>query len=67
MEQTKALIESKTFWLAVLQAVIGAIAVFQAAYPDLNAVGWLVIAKSVLDAFLRAGSSAPISGIVARR
>ena len=46
----KSIFTSKTFWIAVIQAVIGIVVVFSDAYP---AIGGLIIAKSVLDVILR--------------
>lgn len=46
----KLIFKSKTFWIAVIQAVIGIVVVFSDAYP---AIGGLLIAKSVLDVILR--------------
>lgn len=46
----KSIFKSKTFWIAVIQAVIGIVVVFSDAYP---AIGGLLIAKSVLDVILR--------------
>lgn len=46
----KSLYTSKTFWLATTQAIIGMIAVFASAYPD---VGALMVAKSFFDILLR--------------
>lgn len=58
---TKTLIQSKTFWLAVVQAIAGAAIVFSTAYPQ---AGWLVIAKSVVDIVLRVLSTpTPIVGV----
>ncbi len=57
----KTLVTSKTFLLAVLQAVIGMVVVFSTAYP---AAGWLLTAKSVLDVVLRLYTSQPIGRIV---
>lgn len=54
----KSIFQSKVFWVAVGQAVIGAIAVFQTSYP---ALGWLAIAKSVIDVALRYGTTEPVS------
>lgn len=56
----KSLMQSKTFWLAALQAIAGAFLVFQGAYPS---VGWLVLAKSVVDVTLRYYTSTPIAGV----
>jgi hypothetical protein len=46
----KSLYKSKTFQLAVLQALMGVVIVFQTSYPE---IGGLVLLKSVLDVFLR--------------
>ena len=46
----KSLLQSKTFWLAVIQALIGIVAVFATTYPS---IGGLLVAKSVLDIVLR--------------
>ncbi len=53
----KSIFSSRTFWLAVGQAVVGVIAVFASAYP---ALGFLVVAKSVLDIVLRMYTTTPI-------
>lgn len=59
----KALIESKQFWVAVVQAIVGVIVVFSSAYPALDTVGVLAIVKSMLDIWLRMNTSQPIGGI----
>jgi len=50
MQSVKSIFASKTFWIAVLQAIAGTFVVFGTAYPT---VGWIVIAKSVVDVFIR--------------
>jgi len=55
----KGLLQSKTFWIAVIQAVIGIITVFSGAYPS---IGELLIAKSVLDVIMRAVTGQQIVG-----
>ena len=61
MNNIKALIETRTFKIAALQALIGAVVIFQTAYP---ADGWLLILKSVLDMYLRKTSdNAEVGGI----
>lgn len=62
--RTKALLESRTFWVAVAQSLAGAYLVFAAAYPGLETVGFVFMAKSLLDVFLRLQTSAPIEGVV---
>lgn len=54
----KSIFQSKVFWLAVGQALVGVIAVFASAYP---ALGFLVVAKSVLDIVLRLYTTQAIS------
>lgn len=56
----KALIASNTFQLAALQAVAGAIVIFATAYPQL---GWIAVAKSIVDIILRLKTTAPIGSI----
>jgi len=50
--------KSKTFWIAGIQASLGVVAVFSAAYPD---VGWLMIIKSILDIYIRSTTTKPVS------
>ena len=54
---TKSLLGSKTFWLAVVQAAIAVVVVFDTQYPG---VGVLMMLKSVLDIVLRIITTAPI-------
>lgn len=54
----KSLFSSKTFWLAVVQALVGVVVVFTTAYPG---VGALVIGKSILDVILRVLTDQPVS------
>lgn len=54
----KSIFASKTFWLAVLQAIVGAVVVFHGVYPM---IGWLVLAKSVLDVIVRYFTTVPIA------
>lgn len=42
----KSILESKTFWLAFAQALVGIVGIFHGAYPT---IGWLLEAKSALD------------------
>lgn len=57
----KTLLQSKVFWLAIAQIVAAGIAIFATSYPD---VGWLLVAKSLVDIYLRTQTTQPISGIV---
>lgn len=58
--QAKGLLQTKTFWLAAIQAVGAAVLVFQGTYPD---AGWLLMAKSIIDIGLRLYTAAPVTGI----
>ena len=53
----KSIFKSKTFWLAILQGLVGVWAVVFSAFPTL---GWVAIAKTVLDIALRYVTSLPI-------
>lgn len=46
----KSIFESKTFWLAVIQAVGGGVIIY---LTEMNMIGGVAIAKSVIDIFLR--------------
>jgi len=60
VSKAKTLVQSKTFWIAVIQAVIGIVVVFTTAYPELQAVGGIAIAISLLDILLRTITQMPI-------
>ena len=60
ISKAKSILQSKTFIVATLQAVIGIIAVFTASYPELQAIGGIAVAKSILDIVLRYLTVAPI-------
>lgn len=53
----KSLLQSKTFWIAVIQAVAGIVVVFSTSYPE---IGGLILAKSVLDVLLRVATTTEI-------
>lgn len=48
-------------WLAIIQGVAGVIAILATQYTE---IGWLAIAKSILDAFMRYITTRPIEPIV---
>jgi hypothetical protein len=58
--KTKTLLQSKVFWLAIIQAVIGVIAVFTTTYPELQVIGGVAVVKSILDVLLRTVTQLPI-------
>lgn len=60
----KALIESKTFWVAVAQAVVAVLIVFMGAFPDANWVGAGLLLKSLLDMYLRSLVVKPVVSIL---
>lgn len=59
----KGLLQSKTFWLAALQAIAYVLVVFSTSYPE---VGWLLTAKSAVDIALRYFTTTPLSGVMPR-
>ena len=46
----KSILKSKTVWIAILQGLLGVIVAVGTSIPT---VGWLLVAKSVLDIALR--------------
>ncbi len=56
--EIKSIWESKTFWLAVVQAIAGVIVVFQTHFPE---VGFLVMVKSIIDVVLRLVSTSQVT------
>ena len=61
MDSAKALVTSKTFLLAILQAAIAVIIVFETSYPG---AGWLLGVKSILDIVLRIYTVQPIGSFI---
>lgn len=57
----KKLVHSKTFWLAVAQAVAGVIMV---AFTELDMVGYASMVKSLVDVILRLATTEPVDRIV---
>ena len=55
--QIKSIIHSRTFWIAIIQGVIGVVVVFQTGLPEL---GWIAIVKSFLDVGLRYVTTTPV-------
>lgn len=60
MQNAKSLLSSNTFQLACLQAAAGVLLIFGTSYP---AVGWIALAKSVVDIVIRLRTSQPIGSI----
>lgn len=58
MEYGKTLFSSKTFWIAVIQAVAGIVVV---ALTELDLVGYIATFKSVVDIVLRMITADPIT------
>lgn len=54
---TKSIFTSKTFWLAIIQALIGIVVAVQIEMPE---VGGLLLIKSVLDMSLRFVTIEPV-------
>lgn len=57
-EQVKSILLSKTFWLAVIQGVLGVIIVISSSIPG---VGWVMVLKTVLDIILRFLTEKPVA------
>lgn len=57
----KSIFKSKTFWIAVVQSIIAIAVVVEAQYPELQAVGGVLIFKSILDIVLRQITSEGVS------
>lgn len=55
--------QDTTFWLAALQAIAGALAVFYTAFP---LIGWIAVAKSIVDIIVRAMADPAPIGLVGR-
>lgn len=56
----KTLLQSKTFWLAVAQAVGGVLVV---AFTQLDMMGAVLVTKSVVDIILRIYTDQPVGSI----
>jgi len=56
----KSLLQSKTFWVAVIQALAGITVV---ALTELDLVGYVVFFKSFVDVVLRMITTSPIDSI----
>jgi hypothetical protein len=54
----KTIWQSKTFWLAAAQAVVGAVGIFASTYPS---IGWLLLLKSFFDVLLRFLTTEPVT------
>lgn len=53
----KSLVESRTFWLAVAQAVVGILTVM---FTELDMVGSAAVVKSFADISLRMDTNKPV-------
>lgn len=54
----KSIFESKNFWVAVIQGLAGVLLVILEHYPN---IGYLMIAKSVIDVILRFLTNRPVT------
>lgn len=59
-KKVKKLYKSKTVVVAVLTAVAGILTAVLAELPELRTVGWLAIAKSIIDFSLRYVTEEPV-------
>lgn len=56
----KSLLKSKTFWLAIGQAVAGGAGITLSADSTIHAISWGAVGKSLIDIGLRAVTSTAI-------
>ena len=61
---TKNLLSSRTFWLAIVQGIAVVLAAIYSVDPAVASIGWLAIVKSVVDVALRMITATPVTGIV---
>ena len=57
MNNTKSWFKSKAVWLGIITISVGVLAVFETNFPT---IGWVAIAKGVLDVLLRFATTTPI-------
>lgn len=55
--ETKRLLQSKTIWLAIIQAILG---ITIAVFTELDMIGYIAIVKSLADIALRYVTKASI-------
>ncbi len=60
MNLLKRALTSRTVRVAIVQAVVGVLAAVAAMDPATKTVGWIALAKSVLDVLLRLDTTAPV-------
>lgn len=60
----KPLVSTRTFWLAVAQAVVAVLVIFTTTYPDAHWAGYMLIVKSIIDMILRSDTSIPVGSIL---
>lgn len=60
-KKKKTIFKSKTFWIAVVQSIIAIVVVVEAQYPEIKAMGGVLIFKSILDIVLRQITSEEVS------
>jgi hypothetical protein len=60
VENAKQKIYSKTLWVAVVQGVVGVLAVFLSENPEFQGFGFLLTVKAILDGWLRLNTSRPL-------
>lgn len=53
----KSLLSSKTFWVAMIQAVVGVLVV---SLTQLDMVGYVAVVKSIADVILRLVTTEPV-------
>lgn len=59
----KSLLQSRTFWVAVVQGVLGVLVVV---FAHFGLAGALLITKSLIDIVLRLDTDTPIGGTISK-
>lgn len=57
---TKVWWKSKTLWVAIAQGGLGIIVALKAVDPAIADLGWVAVVKSIIDMFLRMGTTTAI-------
>ena len=64
VEQGKALLRSRTVWLAVIQGLAGVFVAIASVDPSLKTGGIVLVLKSIIDILVRVETTEPIKKLV---
>ena len=64
VEQGKALLRSRTVWLAVIQGLAGVFVAIASVDPSLKTGGVVLVLKSIIDILVRVETTEPIKKLV---